>query len=1131
MRKIYSLVLMAMVLLWSTNGRAAGPVAMLNGSQTFESVQAAIDAAQSGDKISLIDNVVTSAPLWLGTTGLDGEKKSLTLDLAGFSITSQADVLHTFVVSHGALKVLNSVPGQGGMYNTCAQDTSSAVFYLHGTWERGINPRSCAESDLYTFLTIEEGVNLYANGPQGSAIVVKEISDREASKLLLGLLYNTDVYWQTKSWTKGVANGVRVDVKGQISAQKYGVKVDGNIRYPNPDAECQTVQSQQHRLQNFPTLGNIQLADTAFVPYVHIYPSAVIDQANNNEYGTAVYASGYANWLIEGKCNGAIGLYVKSGVVTLSDAMITSTWEGPANDVVGTEQGSHGFEAGGQGIVVESTTGYSGETVLIVEGDSKIETGANGGAAMYEIVTTLDKKTKVDSIVVRGGSFTGGEDGYSMVISKETIEDPEADVIVYGTNITGGVKIGGVEDISDILAENTHTTVVNNSDGTATVIVSTGADAPQGVTNWAEVQSGADVNWLGSDLIAIESNLTLGELQMISGDVDHPQQLTVKENTTFVVDKLIMNEYAQIIVEAGANFIVTGKQGINAPSVNNIVLKADEGKSAYFLFNPAVTSNRHPNATVEFTSNSTTWGSGENYSKQRFGIPTFGRLTSMTTKNGGNDVQTALSSFNYVSNKWSTFGWINVTDKEENLDKMANPFEYYQMQHNTPNAGTIVTMTGELYGNESPDMAVRGNSWNGYANSFMAPINAEVLIALLPDGVEESFQIYELPTVAGKKGHWEAVSLMEMEDIKPMQAFLLKNPDVSSEVIIDYAEAVYNPCVNGLINNAPARRRAKAAVTYSGKAKVTLTSSNNQTCNAVIGTSDNFVDGLNPKYYATLNDEDKEVLVYVEYEGERYAHFGSSAATMKNMPLVIKTNNATSYTFSFSQLVGAIDIYDTQAGANIDKSQDYNFTISADHTNAIIADRFIINYEAPTPQNPYVAHTNIDGYASYSSDIDLTLPDGMKAYVGAISDEELVLSEVDYIKANQGVIVYAEANTDYTFTPGAGNSIYPDNDLKPSSAWTGAANNIYCLHNEGVAGTTAFYPYKGSEMPANKAFLVFPEVSGQSSAPRRISFRFDTPTDIDNVTSDMKVEKFMENGQLFIKRGDDLYNLQGQIVK
>jgi len=939
MRKLYSLVLMAAVLLLSTNAGAAVPVALLNGSQTFESLQDAIDAANNGDVISLIDDVTTSAPLWLGTIHENDAKKSLTLDLAGHSITSNADVLSTFILSHGDLKVINSVPGQGGIYNTRATD-STAVFMVHGTYKRGINPRTAAEADLFSFLAIEEGVELHADvSTAASAIVINELVNinttapgveiRSEACTIFGVDYATDVYRASRHWTKGVANGVRVDVKGHLSANKYGIKANGNLRYPNPEEFTSFWKpygwTDNYRALYFSELGGVQEADTAYVPYIHVYQSAVIEQDQDYGLGAAAYAAGYARWLIEGKCVGATGMYVKSGNITLDDATIASVYNGNAYIV---ENISNGIEGGGNGIVVESVMQYPGETVLNVEGDSKIETSATGGAALLEIVSSLE--TKVDMIVINGGSFTGGEDGYAMVISEETIDNPEADVIVYGTTVTGGVNIGGEDDIVDILAENTHTTVVNNSDGTSTVVVSTGAVAPKGVSNWAEVHAGDDVNWTGLDEIIIDSDFTLGELQVITGDAENLQQFTIKENSTFKVNKLIMNEYARIIVEAGSKLIVTGEQGINAPSVNNIVLKASETDYAVFLFNPAVTSNRHPNATVAFTSNSTTWGQGENdCSKQRFGIPTFGQLKSITTTNGGENVATALASFIFAINDWKDFGWINVTGKEENLDKMTNPFEYYQMQHNTLNPGTVVTMTGELYGNSSPMMAIRSNSWNGYANSFMAPINAEELLDLIPNTVEKSFQIYELPEEAGQRGTWEAVSKLDMEDIKPMQAFLLRNSKGAANVTIDYASAVYYPATGETNpNGAPARRNAMTDIT---KAKLVV-KGENCTDRVVVAEdalfSAEFDDGYEASKY--MNDG---INMYVTAD-EKMAHFATD--NLEKTFIGFQTVKGGDYTIEFSNVQGEelmlID-HETDERVAMVEGGVYKFTAAADATD------------------------------------------------------------------------------------------------------------------------------------------------------------------------------------------------------
>ena len=64
-------------------------------------------------------------------------------------------------------------------------------------------------------------------------------------------------------------------------------------------------------------------------------------------------------------------------------------------------------------------------------------------------------------------------------------------------------------------------------------------------------------------------------------------------------------------------------------------------------------------------------------------------------------------------------------------------------------------------------------------------------------------------------------------------------------------------------------------------------------------------------------------------------------------------------------------------------------------------------------------------------------------------------------------------------------------------------------------------------MPANKAYLQI----GGSAAPARIAFRFNGEQGIEETEMSVKAVKFIENGQIFIKRGEAIYNIQGQIVK
>ncbi len=184
---------------------------------------------------------------------------------------------------------------------------------------------------------------------------------------------------------------------------------------------------------------------------------------------------------------------------------------------------------------------------------------------------------------------------------------------------------------------------------------------------------------------------------------------------------------------------------------------------------------------------------------------------------------------------------------------------------------------------------------------------------------------------------------------------------------------------------------------------------------------------------------------------------------------------------------------------------------------------------APAPVYAAEVTTNAKGLATFSYDSDLqAVENDVKLYKGDLNGNELVLSGVNYVKANEGVIVYGAANTTYHFNNvGTGTSDFTGNELLPASAWQYPhdGKDIYVLSGN------MLYLYEGDQMKPNKAFLkVQNPISG--NAPARISMRFNGTQDVENAEAeDAKAVKFVENGEIFIRRGNEVYNLQGQIVK
>ena len=254
-----------------------------------------------------------------------------------------------------------------------------------------------------------------------------------------------------------------------------------------------------------------------------------------------------------------------------------------------------------------------------------------------------------------------------------------------------------------------------------------------------------------------------------------------------------------------------------------------------------------------------------------------------------------------------------------------------------------------------------------------------------------------------------------------------------------------------------------------------------------------------------------------------YAFVGDQACStvatnnLDGMVIGFTTNKYdTDYKLVFSNVSGReLKLYDRvlKTTTTITNSLEYSF--SATEGRVAVNNRFVIGLPS------YTVTMNDFGWASFSALDDLAVPAGLTAYKGAFSDEELALAEVNYIKANEGVILRGAAGQTYDLDLGNGSSDFAGNDLKPASAWASHAGTIYCLKGD------ALYEYTGATMPANKAYL---QVGG-ASAPRRISLRFNNEQGVENVKADVKAQKFVENGQILIKRGEDVYNLQGQIVK
>ena len=908
----------------------------------FSELKTAIETAADGDTITLDaeinENLTSTTSPWygihIGTSKENGTAKYITLDLHGNDInitsSSTTQALVPFIITKGGLNVVNNGTKLAKITVTVGKTESGQgtnVFAVYGSYDYSKNPQ-----DAKPFSHLQIGKNVMVTTTNGTVIAVDRYNG-EGSVAEYRTTYFTSGY--------GYAFGARVDVEGTLISQGgtkcYGIKTNGNLAYPkddNPGKKGEAKNSFDWTTADY--AAHIKEdASVANVPYVHVHKGAVINSDPTIQKSAALYCSGYAHWLIEGTCDGNIGVSISSGDVDINDAKISSS---AATHVAPTSAGS--VSGAGSAIVMNSRTAYAGAMDVTVSGDTEVS--AKAGFAIEESVNTtatIDpetqeeiKETKVENLTITGGSFQGGEDPTTheaqpaIIVTSKTATDGE--VLVYGGNVEGALVVDGDagKTLDDFVPSNVHTTEVV-IDGKKVTVISEGAEP----TTYATVagHAGESVKWTGATE-TLSTSIKLAELEInkMSGTpaAAVAQTLTIAEGVTLEVGRVIMGEKAQIIVEAGAKLIVNGEQGFVAPKASNFVLKASQDAQATFLFHPEVTSNRHPYATVEFVSKSWRLADGSAFAWQRFGIPSYGALTEITAT-----APTAFARFNDDTNEWESIGILGTMD----YNQMATPFEYYQMLNNNPDMGTVVTMKGQLIGNDSPELAIRGNFWNGYANSYMAPISGPELLKLIPNTVDKAFYLNK---ITGDQATWESVTAMNammnlMDNIKPMQPFLLHNSKEAANVVVDYADAVYyTPAGSGETKPgaapAPARYHSTDNVTF---AKISVRGIDG--VDRILVAEGNDFSAEFDNGYDAVKYMNEGINMYVSAD-EKMSNFATD--NLENTYVGLQTVNGGNYTIEIANVQGEeLTLIDHETGARVAmvEGATYEFTAGENTVN------------------------------------------------------------------------------------------------------------------------------------------------------------------------------------------------------
>ena len=998
MKKINYLVLMAVMLLIGTNAWATTHE-VANDAQ-FEAAWA---SAASGDVIKLTDAISLTKTMWLGTQNMNDASRKIEIDLNGYNLLSS--VQYAFLLTHGTLKISNSRPASGQVQSTYTKydakgnfSGSGNLFYVTGSTNKDVDP-TMDGANYYTHLEIGEGV-IVTQAHYDALITVAELNKGSVGQKAyaaancvpekLALTYLTNVYATSETGqTYAVAHGVRVDLKGTINGTKYGIKTNGALGSPISYVDKGQTTVSFAGSTSFDNLKSYTIAksDVNYAPFVYVYPTGRITVWNAAPAGTdrnpiGIYASGYARWKIEGYAEGCNGALIKSGQVDFTDATVIGT--GPVYEEA--TAGNSGTSSSGSGIVVASTDNYAGNIEVSIGGDSEIS--SQNGYAIEEVITASDNKTDVETVSISGGSFEGSADQGTIKITETTTSNEETKIEVTGGQVVGAdpddedvVSIGGLSltEFLEAAADEgtqgqTHITVTTDENGDKVMVIVSG-ETPTGSEEISIHGEEDAVNWkhassLNTDPMSenITSDLKLDQLQITQ---DYAQVVTVKEGKTLEVGSVVLGDKAQIIVEPGATFKVTKKDGIYAPKASNLILQTEAGKPSIFLFNPDVKTNAHPHATVQFKSTKSFRVNSSNLQWERFGLPTWKTIESIECDQPA--LVTNIQIFG--ASGWENLG--NLTGSTfDNKSKLNKPFISCNLLANTLSptpAGAVYSFGGELTGNMDVNLNVF-TEWTPFANSYSAHMDVEAMLAGLSSAENVDATVYIGTPTGNGRYSWDPIDeeWLEGQKLAPMEAFILHNRvGVAEESTINYNAMVWTPAQQ----QSPAPRRV-LGVNHSAKLRIVVENEQGERDNikltenaANLHNADKYMND-NVNIYAHANDSKLSIVAAENIED---TYFGFS--TVKGGKFTISFANVEGREFEFVDL-------QTNAVVKVQEGSTYTFEV-ADNTTSDYRFKLIGIKKVPTAIDNLGSEKNVSGIytimGQYVGEMNIwnTLPAGI----------------------------------------------------------------------------------------------------------------------------------------------------------
>ena len=1004
MRKFYSLVLMAAGLLIGTNAWGqVSSVQLVNHddatkSKNYATLQAAIDAIAPGQHgtITLLDEQNLEAQVVIpNVLGEDNATytargpvvgrplQHITLNMNGNDING-ADKKSCIVLVKGELNITGegTIQKQGSYVTEGSAFNRAAIVVLGAPGNK--NEASLDHSkEWWSILTLDENVKLYSGTVKTFGLSIADIGSNTAShKTNPGLGYNGNNIDGASSWLgtreklgyttynqvpagknkqpqpvtsdydlmwgrnitssgaqeQGSAFGVKIIVKGEVYGYSRGINVLGHVnQHPSafPTLESNDIHKETRKRYE---IGNEHpYYYEHYFPWITLTSTAkvhCVDGGITNDEACGIYSSGWAVLDISGEVYGQNGAYLKGGDLKLNDANIYST------SSHGATSGVADTECSGNGIFISTDPAYAHDITVDVNGDSRI--AGNGGVAITDVVANISTEPDVNYITINGGTIEGGSLG-AIIVTENTGEN----TIAYGgTNITGVTQKGGTE--ASVAASGTYATEVTDPQTNKTTIVISDLGAGNSVVTVDKdlAQTTEDyVKWTGTADQSILEDMTLEYLEMNPSPAA-AQKIYVGDAThqaTLTVDRVVMGSMAQIIVAPGSSLVVKGEDGIVAPNVNNIVLNSTATKQAYFLFNPNVSSNKYPKATVKLTSKAYKKGE-DNYAWQRFAVPThFSNDEAKILHRNDMEYDKVTYPTAIYKRVYSPDGWQVLAPAANDAFE---PFMCYNMTTNVGTKNPVYTFKCELAGNVNAELPIVGEKWNYYGNSYTAPIYLASMLPDLPAHISKIVYVHN-----GEEDKWDAVSLADAEEdemlqsrIMPMQAFVFRKQADAASSTLKYKEWIYDPAIADPAL-APARH-ANVAKDYQ-RASIVMQAEEGSQEMVKLYLGSNFDNAYNDGYDVEKLMSENHFNMFIAAEEGNMARLASD--NIENIAIDMQTKEATSYTMSFKNVtLEGYAIKDNVTGTTVEIAEGnfYHFSTLA---NANVEGRFEVVPVAKMP--------------------------------------------------------------------------------------------------------------------------------------------------------------------------------------